>query len=121
MQIILRKDYDQLGKTGDIVNVKVGFARNYLIPKGIAFIADDKNLRRIEQERKQLSLQKEKEKQQAEKLASELAKVSCTASVQVGEEEKVKGFRSPSKSKVQYCPEINKKSSGFSTLKVFTS
>lgn len=91
MKVILRKDFEQLGKVGEIVDVKRGYARNYLIPKEIAFIADDKNLRRIEEEQKQYALRIDREKNNAEKLAEELSKVSCTASVQVGEEDRVFG------------------------------
>jgi large subunit ribosomal protein L9 len=91
MKVILRKDFEQLGKVGEIVDVKRGYARNYLIPKEIAFIADEKNLRRIEEEQKQSAIRKDREKNNAEKLAAELSKVSCTASVQVGEEDRVFG------------------------------
>lgn len=91
MKIILRKDFEQLGKSGDIIDVKRGYARNYLIPKGIALLADDKNLRHLEEERKQLTFRKDREKQSAERMAENLEKVSCTASVPVGEEDRVFG------------------------------
>ncbi|MBN2013438.1 50S ribosomal protein L9 [candidate division KSB1 bacterium] len=91
MKVILRKDFEQLGQIGDIVEVKHGYARNYLIPQGIALVADPKNLRRLEDERKRMAMQKDREKIAAEKLAQELEKVSCTASVQVGDEDRVFG------------------------------
>ena len=91
MKVILRKDVERLGKTGDIVDVKRGYARNYLIPKEFALSASDKNLHRLEEEVKQLAVKKDRDKFHAQKLAEELEKVSCTASVQVGEEDRVFG------------------------------
>ncbi len=91
MKVILRKDYDNLGKIGDLVDVKRGYARNFLVPKGIALTANDRNLHRLEEERKQVVVKKDRDKINAEKLVAELSKVSCTASVQVGEEDRVFG------------------------------
>ncbi len=91
MKVILRKDFEQLGQVGDVVNVKRGYARNYLIPQGIAFVADDKNLKRLQEEQKQIAIKRDRERVIAEKMAEELSKVSCTASVQVGEEDRVFG------------------------------
>ena len=51
MKLILRKTVDQLGAQGDVVEVKAGYARNYLIPQGLAFFASAANLRRLERER----------------------------------------------------------------------
>ncbi|MHB2147543.1 50S ribosomal protein L9 [Calditrichota bacterium LG25] len=91
MEIILRQDYQNLGKTGDVVKVKDGYARNYLIPKGIAYIATKENKKRLENELKVKSLRVEKEKLAADELAKKLANVSCTIPVQVGEEDKLFG------------------------------
>ncbi|WP_456406266.1 50S ribosomal protein L9 [Caldithrix abyssi] len=91
MEIILRQDYQNLGKTGDVVKVKDGYARNYLIPKGIAYIATKENKKRLENELKVKSLRVEKEKMAADELAKKLANVSCTIPVQVGEEDKLFG------------------------------
>lgn len=91
MKIILRKEFDQLGHIGDIVEVKEGFARNFLIPRNIAFAAQKGNLRSLEEEKKQLDKKKVKEMHAAEKLASELDKVSITIPVKVGEEDKIFG------------------------------
>lgn len=91
MEIILRQDYEQLGKTGDIVKVKDGYARNYLIPKGIAYIATKESKKRLENEIKLRSWRLEKEKRLAEELAKKLENVSCTIPVQVGEEDKLFG------------------------------
>ena len=91
MKIILKEDYESLGKSGEVITVKNGFARNYLIPKGVAYQSTKGNLRRFEEEKKYLLIVTEKEKRQAEKLADMLAKVSCTISVAVGEEDKLFG------------------------------
>jgi len=91
MKVVLRQDYESLGTAGDIVNVKSGFARNFLIPKGYALIATAKNIQRFEKEKEQLIWQKEKEKRKSQELAKILENVSCTIAVQVGEEEKLFG------------------------------
>ena len=54
MQVILRDALGKLGRAGDIVSVKPGYARNYLIPKGLAYEATDANVRRIEREKVQV-------------------------------------------------------------------
>ena len=91
MKLILRQDYESLGVAGDVVNVKPGFARNFLIPKGVAMLATDKNLKRFENDKKQMYWQQEKEKRQSEELAKTLENVSCTITVQVGDEDKMFG------------------------------
>jgi large subunit ribosomal protein L9 len=91
MKVILRKDFEQLGKVGEIVDVKQGYARNYLIPQGIALTADPKNRHWLEEEQKRLAHHKDREKGAAEKIAHELEKVSCTVAVQVGDEDRIFG------------------------------
>ncbi|GAB4335003.1 MAG: 50S ribosomal protein L9 [Calditrichia bacterium] len=91
MKIILREDYEQLGKAGDIVEVRRGFANNYLIPKGIAYIAKDGNVRRVQEELKQKAQRSNKEKAAAEQLAKKLEEVSVTLAVSVGEGDKMFG------------------------------
>ena len=91
MKIILPQDYEKLGKAYDQVEVKDGYARNFLIPKGIAIRATKNNIRMIEEK---LNLQKrreEKKLKQAQALAEKLKKLSITIPVQVGEEDKVYG------------------------------
>ncbi|MGE5438592.1 MAG: 50S ribosomal protein L9, partial [Bacteroidota bacterium] len=70
---------------------KDGFARNFLIPRNIAFAAQKGNVRALEEEKKQLAKKKVKELQAAENLAAELEKVSVTIPVKVGEEDKIFG------------------------------
>jgi len=91
MKLLLRQDYESLGVAGDVVNVKPGFARNYLIPKRYGMLATDKNVKRYENDQKQLHWLQEKEKRQSEELAKTLENVSCTITVQVGDEDKMFG------------------------------
>jgi large subunit ribosomal protein L9 len=91
MKLLLRQDYESLGVAGDVVNVKPGFARNFLIPKGFAMLATGKNVKRYENDLKQMYWLEEKEKRQSEELAKTLENVSCTITVQVGEEDKMFG------------------------------
>ncbi len=91
MKVILRKDHDKLGKLGDVVDVKDGYARNYLLPRNVAFMANAGNLRALEEEKKQHVERKAKEQHQAEKIASELEKLSITLKMKVGEDEKLFG------------------------------
>ncbi len=91
MKIILRQDHENLGEAGKIINVKPGFARNFLIPQGLAMAASPQNKKRFENEKKQMNWRKEQEKRKAEELAKTLENVSCTITVQVGEEDKLFG------------------------------
>lgn len=91
MKVILRKNFDQLGKVGEIVNVKDGYARNFLIPRGVAYQATQGNIRALEEEKKQIQKREAKELEEAQKLAAEMEKVSVTIPVKVGEEEKIFG------------------------------
>ena len=91
MKVILRKDIETLGNIGDIIDVKQGYARNFLIPRKIAYTALDGNLKALEDEKKSIARKSEKELHTAEKLSAELEKVSVTIPVQVGEEDKIFG------------------------------
>jgi len=91
MKVILRKDFETLGKVGEVITVKNGYARNYLIPKKIAYAALEGNVRALEEEKKSLLVKASQELITAETLATELEKVSVTIPVQVGEEEKIFG------------------------------
>lgn len=91
MKVILRKDFEQLGRVGDVVDVKDGYARNFLIPRDIAYQATASSILRLEEEKKQHLRQKEKEKRASEKLAAELEKVSVTIQMNVGEDDKLFG------------------------------
>ena len=91
MKIILSKDHEKLGKLGEVVDVKEGFARNFLIPQNIAFAATDGNMKAFEEEKKQRGEREKKDLRHAEKLAAELEKVSVTLQMKVGEDEKLFG------------------------------
>lgn len=91
MKVILREDYENLGSLGDIVQVKPGFARNFLIPRKIAYPARANFIKMIEEEQRQKEHRKHKERKAAQALAEELQDVSVTISVSVGEEDKMFG------------------------------
>jgi large subunit ribosomal protein L9 len=71
MQVILRQTVENLGRPGDIVRVKAGYAHNFLIPQGMALLATDGNIRRVEQDKKRLALKEAKLKAGAEELAKQ--------------------------------------------------
>ncbi len=91
MKVILREDDKKLGSAGDVVEVKAGFARNYLFPRNLAVRADSSQMKRLEHERKILRDKREKHLKQAKQLAARVDKASCTISVSVGEEDKIFG------------------------------
>jgi large subunit ribosomal protein L9 len=91
MKVILREDHDALGKVGEIITVKDGYARNFLIPKRVAILATQKNMKILEEEQKMHVRQQDKDKRKAEVEALELGKTSLTATVSVGEEDRVFG------------------------------
>ena len=91
MKIILREDIANLGKCGEVIEVKPGYARNYLIPKNLAIAATKGNLKAINEVTKQKGLRENKKKRESLKLKQAIEKISCTAEVNVGEEDKVFG------------------------------
>lgn len=91
MEVILRQAVEKLGHTGDIVKVSTGFARNYLLPRGLAYPATEGNKRRLEQERTRLEAAENTRRESAQELAARLEQVSLTFSARVGEEGKLFG------------------------------
>jgi large subunit ribosomal protein L9 len=91
MEIILRQAVENLGKPGDVVTVKNGFARNYLLPHGFAYEATPGNLKRIAQERGRLEAAENERVSSAQDLAKRLEEVQLTFSARVGEEGKLFG------------------------------
>ncbi|MBL7978797.1 MAG: 50S ribosomal protein L9 [Bacteroidetes Order II. Incertae sedis bacterium] len=91
MKLILKQDIDKLGLAGDIVTVKDGYGRNYLIPHGFAVIASPGNIRHAEEMKKQASLKLSKVKQNAEALAARLGGIELEIPAKVGEEGRLFG------------------------------
>jgi large subunit ribosomal protein L9 len=91
MKVILKDNVDALGKMGDILNVSVGYARNYLIPKGLAVEASEKNIKALELEKGVVERKVEKEQKKAESLRDEMANVTCIITRKVGEQDKLFG------------------------------
>jgi len=91
MEIILRQGVENLGKPGYVVNVKAGYARNYLLPHGLAYEATPGNLKRIQQERDRLEAAENERRAGAQGIAEKLEQVSLTFSARVGEEGKLFG------------------------------
>ncbi|MCA9782241.1 MAG: 50S ribosomal protein L9 [Calditrichaeota bacterium] len=91
MKIILRSEIEHLGKVGDIVSVKPGYARNYLMPQGLAYLADRGSLKRFEDEKRQLLSAAEREMAKAEALKARLEAGSYVAKVKVGNEGRLYG------------------------------
>jgi large subunit ribosomal protein L9 len=91
MEIILRQAVENLGAPGDVVKVKSGYARNYLLPHGLAYEATPGNLKRIQQERDRLEAAENERRAAASTVAERLEQVSLTFSARVGEEGKLFG------------------------------
>lgn len=91
MKVILREDVDKLGKNNDTVNVSEGYARNFLIPRGLAYEASAGNLRLIAEQNKQKESRRLKEKNEAQALANKLAHLSCTIVMNAGPDDKLFG------------------------------
>jgi len=91
MELILKKTVDTLGEEGDIVKVKSGYGRNYLIPKKLAVIANKANLTLLEQEKAVIESSREKQRQEAESLSKKVSGTSITIQHRAGEEEKLFG------------------------------
>ncbi|MBI5518543.1 MAG: 50S ribosomal protein L9 [Desulfovibrio sp.] len=91
MKLILRADVDTLGRLGDIVAVKPGYGRNYLIPQGLAMQATEANLKQFELERKKLAAQADALRAEATGLADKIAAATVVITVRVGEGDKLYG------------------------------
>ena len=91
MEVILRNAIENVGKPGDIVKVSNGYARNYLIPRGLAYEATAGNRKRIAAERARLEAAENSRRDAAQSVADRLQQVSLTFSARVGEEEKLFG------------------------------
>ena len=91
MEVILRQAVENLGHPGDVVTVKEGYGRNYLLPRGFAYEATPGNLKRIGQEKARLQAAEDERRAAAEALAKKIEEVQLTFSSRVGEEGKLFG------------------------------
>ena len=91
MEVILRQSVEKLGSPGDVVKVSNGYARNYLLPRGIAVIATEGNKKQIEAQRQRLEAAEDSRREVAQTQATTLEQVSLTFSARVGEEGKLFG------------------------------
>lgn len=91
MKLILREDVDKLGESGDIVEVRAGYGRNYLIPQGKAMMATDGALKQVERMKEQAERRAELTVERAQDMAERLETTSVTIPVEVGEDERIHG------------------------------
>ena len=95
MEIILRDDVPHLGKSGELVRVKAGYGRNYLLPKGFAIKATKKNKSRMEHERAVIAVRRSKLVKTAEDLKNKLEELTLTVAKKVGDNDKLFGSVTP--------------------------
>jgi large subunit ribosomal protein L9 len=91
MEVILNKTIDNLGLEGELVNVKPGYARNYLIPQQIAMPVNKQNLARLQQQKEAIEARLEKERKEAGTLADKLSNVTIEIARRVGDEDRLFG------------------------------
>jgi large subunit ribosomal protein L9 len=91
MEIVLVQDHETLGKAMDVLKVKDGYARNYLIPTGIAVQATEGNKKRVAESKRIADLGEEHKQKQARERAEKIEQIPCTIPVKVGEEDKLFG------------------------------
>lgn len=91
MKIILRQNVENLGEIGEVITVRSGYARNYLIPRNLAYLATPGAIRALEAEKSQYAVKMEKAKSVAEQVASQLAELQISIPMQVGEEGRLFG------------------------------
>lgn len=91
MKLILKENIEHLGQIGDIVKVAPGYARNYLLPKGLAIEATEKNAKALEHAKRQLAYKKNKSLEAAKNLVAKLEALSIVLTHQAGEEGKLFG------------------------------
>jgi large subunit ribosomal protein L9 len=91
MEVILKEDIANLGKMGEVVRVREGYVRNYLLPKGLVVAANPKNLKAVEHNKRVVAAQKERALKQTQSLADRVAATSLTIRVRAGEEGKLFG------------------------------
>ncbi len=101
MKVILKQDIPKLGDEGQIVTVKNGYGRNFLIPQGLAKLATEGAIREHEEMMRQASRRIAQRQEENEKLAADLEKVEVSVEVKVGEENRIFGTVTPTQVAVQ--------------------
>lgn len=91
MQVILKEDVKNLGKAGEIVNVKDGFGRNFLLPRGLAIDATAKNINQLEHQKRVIVQRSKKIANDAQSLADRLSQVSVILNAKAGDEDRLFG------------------------------
>jgi large subunit ribosomal protein L9 len=91
MQVILCEDITNLGQTGDLLTVKDGYARNYLLPRGLAVLATSRNVRRLDHEKRVIAQRDAKRRKDAQSIKDKVEGLSLTIGANVGEDEKLFG------------------------------
>lgn len=91
MQVILKERLENLGDAGEVVTVKPGYARNFLIPKGLAYEANEANVRRLDRERARIQQEAAAQLEEAKKRAASLEEVSVTFTARAGDEGRLFG------------------------------
>jgi large subunit ribosomal protein L9 len=91
MKLILREDVENLGRGGELVDVKPGYGRNFLLPRGLAVLANPKNVRELEHQKGVAAAKAAKLKASAEAIAKRLADTAVTLRRKVGEQDKLYG------------------------------
>lgn len=91
MKLILREDVDSLGRSGELVTVKDGFGRNYLLPRKLAVLANERNVRQLEHEKSVIAARQAKLKGEAQQVAGKLSAINVTIRRKVGEQDKLYG------------------------------
>src|SRR5262245_65448989 len=91
MEVILKEDIANLGKIGEVVRVRDGYARNYLLPRGLVLVANKKNIKTFEHQKKLVGDQKQKVMRAAQTVGDELAGVALIIPMRTGEEGRLFG------------------------------
>ena len=91
MEVVLKEDIENLGHMGDVVKVKDGYARNYLLPRGLVVLANKKNLKALEHEQRMIGQRRERLTKEAQGVGEKLAGVSLEFAAKVGEEGRLFG------------------------------
>jgi large subunit ribosomal protein L9 len=120
VQVVLTEDLPNVGESGELVKVRPGFARNFLIPRGLAAIATKDNVKRIEHEKRVAMARAVKQRAAAEELAGKLNGVSITIGAQVGEEDKLYGSvssRDVEEALAEKGFEVDRRKIAFDTIK----